>query len=134
MLEPPSKKHKYEIPVLRDCKSSVSIMCSVPSGACNLSSCPTLHCSQIATSKIGVFPNNKQFHNNNHYHNTNGTNTNYFIQKIQRQEVQVFNNEFKSVRTVIENYFSRIKQFKILTYPWRTKGDLDTILEKHHNL
>jgi len=47
---------------------------------------------------------------------------------------KTFNNEFKSVRTVIENYFSHIKKFKILKYPWRCKGDVEEILNKHHQV
>lgn len=49
-------------------------------------------------------------------------------------EEKIFNNEFKSVRTVVENYFAHIKNFKILRYPWRTKGNLDQLLEKHHKV
>jgi len=46
----------------------------------------------------------------------------------------LFNNEFKSIRTVVENYFAHIKNFKVLQYPWRTKGNLEKILEKHHEV
>jgi len=45
-----------------------------------------------------------------------------------------WNNEFKSIRTVVENYFAQIKDFKILRYPWRCKGELEQILEKHHSV
>ena len=47
---------------------------------------------------------------------------------------QEFKTEWKTIRTVIENYFSQIKDFKILRYTFRIKGDLSTILESHHRV
>lgn len=45
-----------------------------------------------------------------------------------------WNREFKAFRTVVENYFSKIKDFKILQIRFRCKGELQDILGKHHEV
>jgi hypothetical protein len=41
---------------------------------------------------------------------------------------------WKTYRTVVENYFSQVKDFKILRETFRCKGDISEILEKHHRI
>jgi len=45
-----------------------------------------------------------------------------------------FKNSWKTIRTVVENYFSQIKDFKILKYPFRMKGDISRIHACHHQV
>jgi hypothetical protein len=45
-----------------------------------------------------------------------------------------WNNEVKTIRTVVENYFSHIKKFKILTHKFRYNGNLQDVLLKHHQV
>jgi len=45
-----------------------------------------------------------------------------------------WNTEFKTFRTVVENYFSQIKDFKILRFKFRCKGVVKDILAKHHQV
>jgi len=45
---------------------------------------------------------------------------------------KVWNNRLKTIRTVVENYFSQLKDFKILRYKFRANGTIEEVVEKHH--
>jgi len=45
-----------------------------------------------------------------------------------------WNTDLKKIRTVVENYFSQLKDFKILQYRFRANGNIDKVTEKHHRI
>jgi len=45
-----------------------------------------------------------------------------------------WNQSFKTIRTVVENYFSQLKDFKILRHKLRVNGTVDEMTEKHHRI
>lgn len=45
-----------------------------------------------------------------------------------------FNDEVKTYRIIVENYFAQLKKFKILKFPFRCKGEIAEILAKHHQV
>lgn len=50
------------------------------------------------------------------------------------EKAKLLKTNWKTHRTVVENYFSQIKDFKILRETFRVKGKLSEILEKHHRV
>jgi len=47
---------------------------------------------------------------------------------------QRWNNDLKKIRTVVENYFAQLKDFKILRNKFRANGSIDEVTEKHHRI
>lgn len=45
-----------------------------------------------------------------------------------------FNNEFASIRTVVENVFAHIKQWKMCKHIFKINGELNEGLKKHNNI
>jgi len=51
-----------------------------------------------------------------------------------RPNHKTLNDEIKTVRIIVENYFAQLKKFKILKHPFRCKGEIPDILVKHHQV
>ena len=49
-------------------------------------------------------------------------------------EEVAFNNDFASIRTIVENVFAQIKKWKMCKNTFKINGDLETAQEKHNQI